>query len=1057
MIGRGERGLGLVELAISIAVTTMILGTVGAALAATLRTTTTANNQQHATEQLRNAFFWLNQDTQMGVASQAVVAPGDVTMQWTDYSTGSAYSSRFQQSGASFTRTFTVNGASTVRTVATDLVPGGFTASQSGNTITYALTVMNGASSQSRTETATMRVTDVPLVPFATVTPVPTATDTSTPASTSTPTVTNTPSATPTATPDSCNGLNAEYYDNIDLSALNLTRVDSTVNFDWGTGSPDPGIGADTFSVRWTGQVVPLYSQTYTFYTTSDDGVRLWVDGQQIINNWTDHAVIENSGTIALTAGEQYDVKMEYYEKGGLAVAKLWWSSASQAKQAIPQTQLCSGALAPSPTPFAPGTGTGLQGNYFDNIDFTAPALTRTDATIDFDWGSGSPDPTMGPDAFSVQWTGYVQPRYSAAYTFSTSSDDGVRLWVNNVLVIDNWTDHSVTVNTGTITLAAGVQYDVKMEFYENTGQAVAKLRWSNYYLPEEVIPQTQLYLPLAATPTDTPTATPTDTPTPTATTTHTPTPTPTNTATATPTTPAAVTKDAGDSTTVDSATTCTVTLDPVSASAGLLTIGVSLRWQLSSVSGITVNGSSSGVSQVAAVTNTTNPSSRVELWKLANPPSGTVTIVATFAGGSTNAVCGATTWLGVDPSAPISAFPAFSDTGNGTSPASVQVTGVATGDAIQDVLAVSRSSGTPTASESGGQTSLWNLVDTSGRPLGASSYKTGVSGTQTMSWTLTGGGDWAAVAAVIKAVPGGPTSTPTMTPTPTVTSTPTPPPWLETGSYTGDGNSGLTIGGLSFQPDIVIVRSDGGDNAIIRTSSMPSGRAKEITSGESLQSNLITSFGATSFVVGDDSLVNREGTTYYWTAMKAGAEVAIGTYTGNGSDDRNLDVTGFQPDWVMTIADGQSDYFRPSLLGGDATFSMNGTSSSSNRIQAIRPAGFQVGSNSSVNQSGRAYYWIAFDQGARVVDGSYTGNGVDNRNIAGLGMNPAFVWVKRSSSNRSVWSNSAVTGGWSLYWGDLDPVTQRIEALISGGFRVGSDAEVNNSDSTYYYLALAP
>ena len=143
--------------------------------------------------------------------------------------------------------------------------------------------------------------------------------------------------------------------------------------------------------------------------------------------------------------------------------------------------------------------------------------------------------------------------------------------------------------------------------------------------------------------------------------------------------------------------------------------------------------------------------------------------------------------------------------------------------------------------------------------------------------------------------------------------------------------------------------------------------------------------------------------------------------------------------------------------VSGDASFAMDGTSSASNLIQAIRAAGFQVGSSSGVNQSGRAYYWIAFDQGAHVVDGSYSGNGADNRNITGLGMNPAFVWVKRSSTSQSVWSNSAVTGGRSLYWGALSTVTNRIQAMITDGFQVGSNAEVNNSGSTYYYLALSP
>jgi hypothetical protein len=86
--------------------------------------------------------------------------------------------------------------------------------------------------------------------------------------------------------------------------------------------------------------VQPLYSQTYTFYTTSDDGVRLWVNGVQVINNWTDHGPTENSGTISLAANQKYNITMEFYENGGGAVAKLSWSSASQPKQIIPQGQL---------------------------------------------------------------------------------------------------------------------------------------------------------------------------------------------------------------------------------------------------------------------------------------------------------------------------------------------------------------------------------------------------------------------------------------------------------------------------------------------------------------------------------------------------------------------------------------------------------------------------------------------------------------------------------------------------------------------------------------------
>lgn len=90
-------------------------------------------------------------------------------------------------------------------------------------------------------------------------------------------------------------GLMGEYYDNIDFTNLKATRAD-VIDFDWGTGQPHSAIASETFSVRWTGFVVPQYSEVYTFYTRSDDGVRLWIDGQLVIARWNDHAVREDNG-----------------------------------------------------------------------------------------------------------------------------------------------------------------------------------------------------------------------------------------------------------------------------------------------------------------------------------------------------------------------------------------------------------------------------------------------------------------------------------------------------------------------------------------------------------------------------------------------------------------------------------------------------------------------------------------------------------------------------------------------------------------------------------------
>ncbi|MFW6161244.1 MAG: lamin tail domain-containing protein, partial [Planctomycetota bacterium] len=140
-------------------------------------------------------------------------------------------------------------------------------------------------------------------------------------------------------------GLRGHYYNNEGFTDLGLLRTDATVDFNWGTGSPDPDIEADTFSVRWTGQAVPRYTEAYTFYTVSDDGVRLWVDDVLLVDNWTNHSATENSGTIYLEADRAYSVRLEHYEHGGSAVARLLWSSPSQPKEPIPQSRLLSDSL----------------------------------------------------------------------------------------------------------------------------------------------------------------------------------------------------------------------------------------------------------------------------------------------------------------------------------------------------------------------------------------------------------------------------------------------------------------------------------------------------------------------------------------------------------------------------------------------------------------------------------------------------------------------------------------------------------------------------------------
>jgi len=118
---------------------------------------------------------------------------------------------------------------------------------------------------------------------------------------------------------------------------------------------------ADGVSARWTANLEAPFSETFTFTTTSDDGVRLWLDGRLIIDNWTDHGSTDNSAKVNLVAGQIYSLRMEWYENTGGATAKLFWESPTLARQIVPQgwLQLPLRAAGPSPvngTPHAPQT-----------------------------------------------------------------------------------------------------------------------------------------------------------------------------------------------------------------------------------------------------------------------------------------------------------------------------------------------------------------------------------------------------------------------------------------------------------------------------------------------------------------------------------------------------------------------------------------------------------------------------------------------------------------------------------------------------------------------------
>ena len=135
-------------------------------------------------------------------------------------------------------------------------------------------------------------------------------------------------------------GLLGTYFNGLNFNTQVLQRIDSVLNFNWLEFSPAGVVNVNSFSARWTGKILPLYTGTYTFYITSANARRVWIDNQLIVDKWLNDSGITYSGTINLSAGQKYDIKVEYYNLSGNADIMLEWQSDQQVRQGIPSSQL---------------------------------------------------------------------------------------------------------------------------------------------------------------------------------------------------------------------------------------------------------------------------------------------------------------------------------------------------------------------------------------------------------------------------------------------------------------------------------------------------------------------------------------------------------------------------------------------------------------------------------------------------------------------------------------------------------------------------------------------
>ncbi len=260
-----------------------------------------------------------------------------------------------------------------------------------------------------------------------------------------------------------------DYYNSYDATgptgAIVLSRTENGVGSSCATGpilaaaptldcfwtaSPGAGVNAAPFSARW--QRTDTYpAGTYRFTGTADDGMRIYVDGtavtNRVIDAWFDQAPTTYYADKTLSAGP-HTVIVDFYNAVNAATA-----------------QVTIQDVASLPVAWT--------GQYFTNKNLSGPpALTRNDPAINFDWYLGSPAPGVIPvDGFSARWTRSLAFN-DGVYSFTTTSDDGARVYVDGQLILNFWVDQGGITHSVNKQMTAG-PHTVVVEYYENAGGAM--------------------------------------------------------------------------------------------------------------------------------------------------------------------------------------------------------------------------------------------------------------------------------------------------------------------------------------------------------------------------------------------------------------------------------------------------------------------------------------------------------------------------------------------------------------------------------------------------------
>lgn len=291
-------------------------------------------------------------------------------------------------------------------------------------------------------------------------------------------------------------GLLGIYYPETNLTGSAYVRLDESVNFFWNPkDQPARDIDGDYFSATWVGEVEAPVAGDYSFFISTDDGGRLFLKNQYMIERWQRQEIGDTSMTLTLKAGERVPVRVDAFNASGPARAKLSWSGPGLKKTLIPKERLFPSANFPGHTVQITQATNGLLATFYAKPDLTGSTFSRIDTTLNFEAKEDSaPGSGISATNYSVRWNGRVKADFTEPCTLHLSVDEGARLAVNGVLLADHWTTNEPHVIERQVPMVAGEFYDLDVELRNTGGLASARLEWSSPSVPKALIPADHLF-----------------------------------------------------------------------------------------------------------------------------------------------------------------------------------------------------------------------------------------------------------------------------------------------------------------------------------------------------------------------------------------------------------------------------------------------------------------------------------------------------------------------------------------------------------------------------------